>query len=233
MTFATYRLSKHIASFEFYNWLVMVAADGAEAINFDIRNPRTSKWPAAEVLRRFQSIIEPGPTFAGLRIRYGTDVGTLDAVASQLLPWYLSGRRFRPLVSALPPKPCAFTVTIRDNDTAKERDSNRDAWERFAWKIGAIVIDDHRFSPISMINRMALYAGSLMNFGVCNGPIHMLSLTNYPVTMVVNNAKACRSMTKWGMTVGANYPWNGPNQYVEWIADDYDSLCRMFDRLFR
>jgi hypothetical protein len=227
---AAYRLDKHICSFDFFDWLVMVAADGAKEIVFNTANPRTGKWPADVVLKRFASIIEPGPALIGLPHRFGDDVGQIEQTTSQLLDWVRSGRMFPRLASILPPIPGKFTVTIRDNDTAKERDSNQEAWRRFASAIGADVIEDNRVKPIHLHERMARYAGAAMNFGVCNGPVHMISLSNYPLTLVVNNAKAEKSMRKKGMLPEhGKYPWMMRNQMMAWAEDSYDNLMRIFE----
>jgi hypothetical protein len=226
---ASYALRRHSPSFEFFNWLVMIKAEGAEKIIFDTARPKTLKFSEESVMRRFYSIVEPGPALAGLPWRHGDEIGKLDATASQLLPWWQSGRRFERLRSPLTPIKCDFTITIRDNlDGAFERNSNREAWIRFADEIGAVLIEDWFVKPIDLHERMALYAGAKMNFGVCNGPIHLLSLTEYPVTMVVNNKKARISQTKWGMQANTKYPWMLDNQFMIWIEDTPENLRRMF-----
>ncbi len=221
---ATYRLSKHLPSFEFFYWLVMVKADGASEIVFDISNPKTRKFPLADLQRRFHSIIEPGPALAGLPYRFGSDATQLDATASQLIAWYNSGRRFERLKSVKPPTPCKYTVTIRENLAgARARDSGP-AWRQFAKEIGAIVIEDYYREPTHLHNRMSLYAGAKMNFGVCNGPLALLSLTEYPVAMFVNTESARNSNTRWGSVPGENFPWMYENQRLVWKSDDLNSL---------
>ena len=227
---ATYRLSKHLCSFDFYDWLVMVAALGAKEIVFDLSNPRISWWPHDVMIKRFYSIMEPGPAFLGLPSRLGHDVGELDMV-SRMWEWALAGRTFPRLATVRPPASKEYTVTIRDSDTHKERDSNRAAWIRFAETIGAEIIEDDRIKPIHLHDRMALYAGARMNFGVCNGPMHLITLSSYPVTMVVNNAAAAKSQRKKGNVHGGKFPWMLPNQRMEWVEDSYDNLCRMFDTI--
>ena len=169
MTLATYRLSEHLASFEFFYWLVMVQADGASKIVFDISNPKTRKLPDAP--RRFHTIVEPGPALAGLGHRRGDDVGTLNARASQMIPWVRSGRTFRRLRSVLPLVRCDYTVTLRRNPGAKSRNSDEISWREFARRINAVVIEDYYVQPIHLHDRVALYAGARMNYGVCNGPM--------------------------------------------------------------
>ena len=229
MPCATYRLSKDIASFEFFNWLVMVKAGGATEIVFDTANPKTNKFPLDVTMERFRSIIEPGPALAGLPSRHGSDASSLSATASQLLPWVKSGNVFERLITVKPVAECSCTVTIRDNSQAKARDSNRDAWERFAEEIGATVIDDYRIDPIHLHDRVALYAGAKMNFGVCNGPTHLITQTPYPVMMFVNTESARRNTIRWGSQPGENLPWMLSNQRLIWQEDSFDNLRRIFD----
>lgn len=228
---ATYSLSRYLASFEFFSWLVMVQADGADNVCFDITNPKLKNFTIDDVMRRFFSIIEPGPALAGLPFYYGLENSKIAAVASQLLPWFTSGRRFERLTSIKPPMKCDYTVTIRDNFAgARSRDSNRAIWQQFAQAIGAVLIDDYYRQEIHLHDRLALYAGAKMNFGVCNGPVHMLSLTPYPVAMFVNGQSARNSQTRWGITRDKKYPWMLENQTMIWKDDtDLDVLLRAFD----
>jgi len=225
---AVYNLRTHLASFEFFNWLVMVKADGATEIVFDIANPKLKNFH--DVLQRYESILKPGAALADLPWRQGSNDGGLDAVSSHLLPWVMSGRTFSRLLTVKPAIRCKYTVTIRDNaDGAKSRNSNREAWTRFAEEIGAVLIDDYFFKPIHLHDRMALYAGAEMNFGVCNGPIHTISLTPYPVTMFINSDSARNSQVRWGMRPDEKYPWMLPNQSMVWKDDNLDNLRRRFE----
>lgn len=234
---ATYRLSRHIPSFEFFNWLLMAKADGATEIVLDVRNPRAAKkhtsYGIDNVMERFRTIVEPGSALAGLPCRVGTDPG-IDPEGN-ILDWCRAGRTFERLVSVRPPQPCGYTVTIRDNrlGSARARDSNRAAWEAFADSIGALVIDDHSVRPIHLHDRVALYAGAAMNYGVCNGPIHMLTQTPYPVSMWVNCEAAVNSQVRVGVAPGTNFPWMLDGQRLVWLPDTYDNLMREHERRAR
>lgn len=228
---AAYCLSRHLPSFEFFYWLVMVQADGASKIVFDTRDPKLRKFRFEDVFERFRSIILPGPDLAGLPSRLGlAHESQLDATASQLFTWYNSGRRFKRLRSVKSPAKCDYTVTIRANAAgARARDSNEAAWRQFAKEIDAVVIEDYYVRPIHLHDRVALYAGAKMNFGVCNGPIALLSLTEYPVAMFVNSQSARNSNIRWGQEPDTKLPWMLENQHMIWQEDDLDSLRRAFD----
>lgn len=234
---AVYRLSQNIPSFEFFGWLVMVKARGATEIAFDLSNPKLRKkftdFGFENVMNRFRSIVEPGPALARLPSRFvdGSVTGEVNASSIDLVPWGRAGNSFDRLESVKPPVPCGYTVTIRDNALggARGRDSNQEAWRKFADEIGALVIEDYHVKPIHLHDRVALYAGAKMNFGVCNGPVHAISLMRYPVIMLVNSVSAQNSQIKCGNPFGQQYPWMLPNQKLVWIKDTYDNLMRIFE----
>jgi len=216
----------------------MVQAAGATKVCFDAANPKLKNkhYSIEDIQRRYDSILLPGPALAGMDYCLGNVRSDIDAVAASFQQWYESGNSFRRLRSIKTPieyKHSKYTLTIRDNDLgAPSRDSNRDIWERFAFEIGATVIDDYYREPIHLHDRMALYAGAKMNFGVCNGPIFMLSLTEYPVAMFVNSQSARNSQVRFGMKIGQNYPWMLQNQNLIWCEDnDVDKLLRRFEAL--
>lgn len=231
---ATYKLSgsKYAATFEFFFWMVRVQALGATKIVFDVSNPKTIKFDHIEVMKRFASILEPGPALAGLKSRQGFDKSQVDGdFTTTFLSWYNSGNHFKRLQTVKPPMQCDYTVTIRQNRvTPKRRDSNVEAWYRFAEHISAVLIDDYYVKPIHLHDRIALYAGAKMNFGVCNGPMAILSLTEYPVTMIVNCESARDAQLRNGYGENARYPWMLDNQQFVWQEDTFDNLRRWFDQ---
>jgi hypothetical protein len=225
---ARYPLSRFIASFDFYDWLVLVQAKGATEIVFDVENPKTVKWPADVVMERFRTIIEPGPLLADMPWRFGTDG---DEIASPhmtvLMDHVKSGGTFKRLASILPANRCRYTVTLRNCDRIPERNSNQMAWREFAEEIGAVVIEDHADKPINLHDRVALYAGAEMNFGIVNGPMHLITLTDYPVMMFATKASH-KGFREVGMHPLENYPWCLPHQKIVWAEDDLDSLRKQF-----
>ena len=217
---ATYKLSEKLASFEFFYWLVLVQSQGATKVVFDTRNPKLKNFTPGDVKRRFHSILEPGPALAGMRGYIGSTQTEVKATASDLIPWVRAGNVFKRLRSIKPPVDCLYTVTIRDNRAgAPGRNSNREVWTQFANQIGAVLIDDYYDKPIHLHDRVALYAGAKMNFGVCNGPMHMLSLTPYPMAMFVNTESARGSSIKTRLPAGEKLPWMLSNQHVIWKKD--------------
>lgn len=229
---ATYRLREQLASFDFFFWLVMAKAAGATKIVLDPSRPKMKNFTINNIMERFHSIIEPGPALARLPCRVGADERWQRNISSVgFLSWMQAGNIFERLQTARPPIECKYTITIRTNDGAKCRNSNEDAWRKFGEQIGAIVLEDYAIKPIHLHERFALYAGAKMNFGVCNGPVTIISLTNYPVMQFVNSASARNNVMRWWAEPGHKLSWMLANQSLVWKEDNFDNLCRTFEQM--
>ena len=230
---AAYRLRERLVGFEFFLWLVMVKAAGATEIVLDPSNPKTKNlWRPGSVAEKFSSVVVPGAALAGLPHRIDQHEGGLNATPNQIVAWSRAGNTFDRMTSVKPPAKCDYTVTLRKNrDGAVNRNSNEEAWRTFAKEIGAVVIEDYCDKPIHLHDRFALYAGAKMNFGVCNGPIFLISLTPYPVMQFVNSESARNAEARWEVFPGQKYPWMLPHQNLIWEEDTLDNLRRNFDAL--
>jgi hypothetical protein len=67
-----------------------------------------------------------------------------------------------------------------------------------------------------------------MNFGVTNGPMHLISLTEYPMMMVITQP-ARGGFDTIGINPGGAYPWCLPQHKMIWAEDDLPSLRLMFE----
>lgn len=234
MTFAArYDLNRYVASYDFFNWLVQARADGAGEVIFDIKYPKITKWPREVVLQRFASFLYPGAALAGMKATIASsrdrDRGR-DLWRPQmevLIRRCREGLRIAQLESILPARKVRYTVTLRNDKRRPDRNSNRKAWTDFAAEIGALVIEDWDDRPIHLHERVALYAGATMNFFVPNGPMHLCSLTPYPM-MCFFSAEQCGGFTNAGMSWGEQYPWCGPDQILCWEPDEPDIIRRRF-----
>lgn len=228
MISARYDLAEDIASFDFFSWLVMVAAKGASEIVFGVDRVKTTKWPLDVVKRRFESIIAPGPALLGLPSRTGDDgERMMHPHMRELVEFVRQGNTFPRLSSVLPPAYVRYTVTLRRDRRIPERNSNEIAWRKFAAEIGALVIEDYEVKPIGLHERMALYAGAEQNFGVPNGPLHLALLSDHPV-MMFDCQKSAGGYAKCGMEFGSQCPWSGPHQRLIWEPDDLQVLRKHF-----
>jgi hypothetical protein len=229
---ATYDLRDKSPSYEFFFWLALVVARGATEIVIDPRTPKLKNMTPDMVIVRLHNILLPGAALAGLSSRIGHDKTQVQGSMQEFLPWVLAGGKFERLRSVKNAISCRYTVTLRKQKVATWRNSNEMAWRQFAEEIGALVIEEYAVRPIDLHDRMALYAGAQMNFGVCNGPIAMLSLTPYPVMQFVPNFSARNSQVKSGIPLeSARFPWMLPSQRLVWKDDTIENLRETFHDL--
>jgi len=222
---ALYRLSEKIAGYDFFPWLVMQAQAGATEIVFDTRNPTTSKWPAAAVMRRFETLLWEGPPLLGLKRSIGTEGRQLAPYHQKdLIRLARAGVEFPRIKSVLPAGTERYTVTLRNTQRAPTRNSNEDAWRTFAAEIGARVIPDYEDEPLGPHEMVALYAGAEMNFFVTNGPGLLCMLSPYPVMQFDLNV----SPIGLGVPYGEGYPWLLPNQFQIHESGDLPTIRKHF-----
>lgn len=227
---ALYQLSKKIAGFDFYPWLVMQAAAGATEIVFDITKPSTSKWPYDTVMKRFASILAPGPALLGLPSSIGSEGNPNLAPYHQadLVRLSYQGVKFPRLKSVLPAGKEKYTVTIRRTQRSAGRNSNEAAWLEFAAEIDALVIPDYDDEPLHLHERMALYAGAEMNFFVTNGPVMLCFLSEYPaIGFCVNDSP----MDRFGVPYGERYPFLLPQHHQIYESDTLENIRKNWERL--
>jgi hypothetical protein len=209
-----YPISDYVASFDFTNWMVENKSRfGMTHVVFDVRNPKTNKWTPQQVWGRLQSILIPAALLGGLTVSIGTDgVKTSTPYMTGFVKWWRDGGRFDRIESPMKGTD-SYTVTLRKTQRSPNRDSDEEVWREFAKRIGARVIEDFDVQPISLFERFSIYAGAKMNYGICNGPLFMLTLSPYPVAMFA--AVDSDSMhRKAKLKVGEPFPWALPNQYL-------------------
>lgn len=232
---ATYDLRDKSASFEFFYWLVLAKARGATKIIIDASQPKINKMSPAEVLRRIENTLIPGCALAGLPVKvefHRPIYRPLKENIWDFMRWSATNSNFERLLSPKEPAWAEYTVTLRTRQKAVNRNSNEAAWRQFAREIDAVVIEDYDVRPIHLHDRMALYAGARMNFGVCNGPIAMLGLTPYPVAMFVNTQSARNNQVKSGIPLETErFPWMLSCQRLIWKEDTIENLREAFNAL--
>ncbi len=225
---ARYDLALNTASFDFFTWLVLAAAKGYKEIVFGTEKVKKGRWPEDVIRKRFHSIMEPGPALLGLPHRFGDDgVIPHGPNLSYLVEHYRSGQPFPRLRSVLPSGNAKYTVTLRNNPHIPQRNSNEAAWREFASEIGGVVIPDYDDKPMHLHERMALYAGAKMNFGMVNGPMHLIVLSDYPM-MMFGCHEAQHAFEICGIERGGNYPWSLPHQSTVWEPDNLSVIRRHF-----
>jgi len=218
---ARYDLLYEHPTFDFFGWAIMAVAKGATA--FVINENVTDK----ETLRRIESIILPGAELFGLPISFGEGGNRFLIDHSyrwrlrHFVDWIKKGNKFTRLKSIKPAASERYTVTIRNSRVDKFRNSNMIIWRKFAKNIGAYVIEDYYDKPISLHDRMALYAGAEMNFGVWSGPMSLITFTDYPCCCTNWGVDEPDKILKSGIKQGESPPWLAANQFTMWdIATD-------------
>lgn len=218
-------MASHPATFDFFTWLVVVQSMGATKIALaNTRAPHCKHGTPFEAFQRIDSIIKPGIAFAGLPW-VESDEGEMlfETIHMTAVP-----NNFQRLKSVLPPRDVQYTVTLRNMNRKPVRNSNIVVWREFAKKIGAYLIDDWSVKKIDLHKRMALYAGAKMNFGVCNGPLAMLFLTDYPV-MMCSCAIKMKHWHQHGIKRNDQVRWARSNQMLSWDEDvSIDCLMEKF-----
>ncbi len=225
---ARYDLSRQIAGFDFFYWLLWVRSIGATEIVIDTSKPKHDKWDAATTYGRIDTIILPGPALAGLPSRVGTDGEVHRGYLAELLKSARAGNPIHRLRSILPAGTDRYTVTLRKTERVPIRNSNEPAWREFAAEIGARVITDAEVCAMPLAELMAIYAGAGMNFGVSNGPVTMCQLSEYPV-MVFDFQKSVGPLANLGMAFGDQLPWRTPQQFQVWEPDELPVIRRHFN----
>lgn len=229
---ARYDLSRELISFDFYSWLVMARARGATDVVFGTKTYRKTNWSARECRRRFETIIAKGPTLAGMGASEGDGGDHVTEIAlrfKHFVAWSRLNQIDR-LESPAVNGSHEYTVTLRRQAEKPHRNSNDAAWRKFAREIGALVIEDFDDRPIDLLDRMAIYAGARMNYGVVCGPLHVVSLTDYPLTMLKLGANA-RFAVDSGIPAGSRMPWLADHHVVLWEDDTYDNIRRCWEQM--
>ncbi len=227
---ARYDLRTKTANFQFFNWLALAKARGATEIVLDADQPKTAKWSADEAMARFRSIIVPGALLGRTKVSFGDqgrDLGFDSHHIETFVSHVRGGGRWDRFTSVRPAGKARYTVTLRRLERFPKRNSNEAAWRTFAAEIGATVIEEWSVRPTPLIERVALYAGAEMNFFVNNGPMHLCSLTPYPL-MAFGCPEAQGALARIGVPAGGQMPWCLPQQRLVWEMDELPALRRAF-----
>jgi hypothetical protein len=213
------------ATFDFMTWLCIVKKLGAKRVVIDDKVVRTKKFSEDVIRRRIETIIMPAPALARLPCGRGNQG---QIFGSYRMADLAALGEFERLKTVLPPKAVRYTVTLRNYHHHAYRNSDQALWRDFADKTGACLIEDFGDKPIDLHERVALYAGATMNLGVTNGPVWMLFLTPYPVTMFDCSANEPLWL-QHGIKPGTQLPWARPNQKLVWKRPTMDDLMKAIE----
>lgn len=145
------------------------------------------------------------------------------------------------------------TITLREAVDWPHRNSNIDAWMKFAFYLRGegervifvretgeadVTLDAFGTSPKAskdLLYRMALYNGARANLFVSNGPASLAWFSDKPWLMFTEVEQEGLETTykpntpkAWrenmGIEVGQQWPWSKPNQRIIWQKDDYETI---------
>jgi hypothetical protein len=223
---ALYDLRKRSTTYDYFTWQVHVQSLGADEIVFQANEIVSTKYGIKEAKKRFENFILPGPALSGMKCRFGNDG---EDVGSSNIQDLIKAPPFRRLKSVLPPASHRYTITLRQTFRKPERNSEEFIWREFGERIGALVIEDYSVEPIGLYERMALYAGAEMNFGIPNGPMNLLYYAEYPFILFCEPEPNRKGFAGHGIKVGDQLPVALPGQRLVWERATMKTLLREFD----
>lgn len=238
---ARYDLAWQFNSFDYYHWQAEAVAHGCNHVVFDCSAWKESIFPPEIILKRFDTIIRPGPQFLGLtsEVEYRDTGRGGFRHRYKLKDWvkYVKASggpgSFQRMKTIKPPGEYEYTITLRNQGRKSEyRNSDRAVWLTFAEEIGAHVIEDYDDVPIDLADRMALYAGAKMNFGTCSGPMVFCTMSEYPCMSFDWGLGPQRQVLLLsGIKDGENMPWCRPHdQWTLWDHDTLPNIRAAFER---
>lgn len=225
---AVYRLHNSPASFNFVEFLVAAKTLGATEIVLDDTKGYSPKFSPEETARRMKSIVEPACVLAEVAFRYGepktqNPINCGYGLHAPMKAFKKTGSIAK--LKAVKPRACEATVTLRNQPRHEHRNSNREAWLRLAKEVGAVVIEDYSDAPISLSDRMALYAGAKMNYFSSNGPSVLCFFSDYPYTAIIPRVESdAFDQTKNPL---GKFPWATDKQRVWVMPDSWQFLSKL------
>jgi hypothetical protein len=132
---------------------------------------------------------------------------------------------------------------MRESFRNKWRDSNREEWAKVAEYLAKrgeklVVLEECENQPLSVEERMAIYANAKMNLAVGNGPMVLCWLSDAPYLsfqLPKGPEKEYQALveqwTRLGFPVGSQLSFRTPMQEIVWGPDDADLIIRKYEEL--
>lgn len=227
---AIYDLSRYPANFNFFEFLVAATTRGANHVIFDKSKGIRKKYNHEETEKRIASILEPAPALANCTHEWGTGEGIDPGYhPSALFQAYRDHGKIARLCSVSSASgEHEITVTLRRSTRYPQRNSSA-AWERFAARVGALLIDEYDMQPIHLHERMAIYSAAKMNFFTANGPGILCHCSRNPYIMFHKGIDR-DYYAKHGWMEDSQLPWAVGYQRMVWLDDSFDNIMGEYDR---
>ena len=242
---AVYDLEHQPTTYDFICWLVIVKTLGAKHVHFVYEGKiQDWKYSAAQAWKRFGNVIVPLAEMMGLPFtvgpkRYGFTVayrwGHVESLYKTL------GRIEKlPLVGEAHGH---VTVTLRDTIKFQWKNSNRQAWERFAKHLEAsgekvIFLDDSDATGVILEarKRMELYSGAKVNLGGSGGPMSMCLFSEAPylvMNLLPDDPQSMELAIEFmghGFPPGSQFSFRNDRQLLSWEPDYYENIVKEYGR---
>lgn len=156
--------------------------------------------------------------------------------------------------------PAPITITLRESAHYLNRNSNLEAWLKFARDLQAqgetvIIVRDTakaaeadlpglttcQLASENILYRIGLYERAKCNLFVANGPATLNYFLETPFLMFseIDHDKVGNYEPAWpewwpkcmGIAVGEQFPWFNREQHIVWKADSYSNLCAAWEEL--
>lgn len=271
---ATFSVSANNVNFDFLGWLVgaemhrvRMGAPGPLKVSFFALEEEAVKLPpiqlqmmknvAGPLVEQIGGVIEP--------VKFGrgdfclTFIDVTKAVrAGERIPKLQAPAIYRGAVDALlDGLPAPVTITLREAAHYANRNSNLEAWLKFARDLIAqgeeviFVRDTHKaaeelagfttcqIASESLHTRLALYERAKANLFVANGPATLNYFIDTPFLMFseIDHDEVGLYEPAWpswwpktmGIEVGEQFPWFNREQHIVWKPDSYSNLCAAWE----
>jgi len=248
MNTVIYDLSKQPTTYDFATFAVLAKSLGYDHVHFVAdQGMAATKYSPSIGWRRFGNILIPLCALARLDYTVG---GKLEGVSIEH-KMGLINRIFDETGKI--EKLCAtykldeldyVTITMRDSFRNEWRNSNKEAWAKFKKHLESegkrvIMLPECEHAPLDVEQRMALYCGATMNYGVNNGPMVLCLLSDAPYINInfnpVNTTGRGYNMEKlldWhGFPVGSQVHFKHDRQIIVYEPDTFENLVRAHEAM--
>lgn len=233
-----YDLSNRPASFDFVTCCAIAMTCGTKHVRFVYGQWKQKNYTIEQAEERFKSIVEPAVSLWGMDYTIGKREGTEypHMLRNAIETYKIFGRLNK---IEYPVKPRGYiTITLR-NSRNPERNSKDDEWMRFAsrCKTKAIIIRDNEDRPLELGDRMKLYAGAQMNFGVINGTMTLCFHSDAPyICMRTIGCERSGSTSPEfsrgnGITPGFQFPWANAAQRLSYLDDTCSNIEQEWEKM--
>ena len=227
-----YDLRTRPASYDFVTCLAASIALGVKHVRFVYgKGWKPKDYTLEQAQERWDAIVAPAAGLFGVGFSIGERKGVEHShmLGSAIKVYQKTGHIGKIPVPCIPKD--YITLTLRHSRNP-QRDSNEEESRKFAQSCDrkVIIIPDWDDEPISLEDRMTLYAGAYLNMMVMNGPATLCFHSDAPyVVMKTIGGEGSGSTSpefsrKNGITPGFQFPWAKPNQKLSYLTDTEANL---------